>query len=186
MVNARRLLLPLTVALASACSDPTPATPQAAVTFQIKPGTGGAVACSTNKAVYWSIGSGAGGDVPVKDGDTQSGATVGVQCKVAGNDQSGYDVTAQATLAGKGTVAVQGHLLPTSDAQPNITGVFTDGTGLGTFRETDCTVTFVAGTNEGIAGGRVWGTILCPNATDSKQGKTCEGDSQFRFENCSQ
>src|SRR5436309_934880 len=104
MVNAtRRFLLTaaaLAIGIATGCGDDKPATPQAAVTSTIKPGAAGAQNCSTNKAVFWQLGNGPGGDIPVKDGDSLNGAGVGVECRVSGNDQAGYDVSARATLTG--------------------------------------------------------------------------------------
>ena len=187
-VTPRLLLTVAAAAIASSflgCGSDTPATPQAAVTSQILPGPAGAKSCTTNRAVVWSIGSGTGGDVPIKDGDNQNGAGVSVGCKVAGNDAAGYDVAATATLAGQGTVAVTGHVTTSSAPQTGITGKFIDASGLGSFSDTNCTLTFVGG-NQGVAGGRIWATLTCTNEVDSKSSSVCEGDSVFRFENCSQ
>jgi hypothetical protein len=189
MVNATRRFLLTTAALAigiaTGCGDDKPSTPQAAVTSTIKPGTAGSQSCTTNKAVEWKLGNGAGEDIPVKDGDSLNGAGVAVQCKVSGNDQAGYDVSAQATWTGKGSVGISGHFSGSRDPQPNITGSFIDASGLGNFHQSDCVATFTAG-DQGVAAGRVWAVLTCPNAIDSGQTKACEGDSEFRFENCAQ
>jgi hypothetical protein len=190
MVNVTRLLpalaaAALAITFAPGCSDDTPATPQAAVTSTIRPGSGGAQACSTNQSVYWAIGNGSGGDIPVKDGDTMNGANVGVQCKVSGNDQAGYDVAATAALAGKGSIAIHGHFTSVHTTQTSISATFNDSSGLGSFVQSDCTATY-EGDNQGVAGGRIWATLTCPSASDTSKNKVCEGDSVFRFENCSQ
>ena len=191
-VTPRLLLTVAAAAIASSflgCGSDTPATPQAAVSSSIHPSStgGGAKTCSTNQSVNWSIGSGSGNNVPVKDGDSQNGAGVAVGCKVAGNDAAGYDVAATATLAGQGTVAVTGHVTTSSAPQTGITGKFIDASGLGSFGDTNCTLTLIpSSTDTGVAGGRIEATIVCANATDQKSSNVCEGDSTFRFENCSQ
>ena len=39
---------------------------------------------------------------------------------------------------------------------------------------------------QGVAAGRVWGQLDCPNANRQDTGASCQALAQFRFENCTQ
>lgn len=76
------------------------------------------------------------------------------------------DVTA--TL-GYGYVAVAGTV-------PTVT------TKIGSYEATDCTLRFSG--SQGVAAGRVWGTVSCAKAV--KGDRSCAAEIEIRFENCEQ
>ena len=135
--------------------------------------------------------------IPINDGDVDSasgtaatglGHTVHVsQCSVVASN-GGYDVSVAVDVDNVGSFSVSGHF--TGDGtQNNVHAVFSRA-DTGGFVEDDCTVDYTtADTNTGhpgIAPGRVWGQLKCPNATYEAQSRTCAGFAEFRFENCAQ
>jgi hypothetical protein len=38
----------------------------------------------------------------------------------------------------------------------------------------------------GIASGRIWAHVDCPNAINGNSGHDCDANADFRFENCSE
>ncbi len=138
------------------------------------------------------IGGFGGGDAParpVEDGAEEPGAgPVSVTCSVAEAGEGKFEVSAIAGITRgdqSATVTISG----TFDAegeQKNIRGLF-QSAELGRFDQSDCTVTFDADKKQGVAAGRIWGVITCPNAKDKgSDTKVCAGDAEFRFENCGQ
>ena len=84
---------------------------------------------------------------------------------------------------------------PAGAASP---GVF-QSTGSGTYRETDCTISFTyqqeaVPDNPPIAAGRIWGHISCPTAQvagqtvmlpdGGTQNRQCDAEADFLFEQC--
>ncbi len=52
---------------------------------------------------------------------------------------------------------------------------------------TSCTVTFsdTSAGQMGVAGGRVWGNLNCPALNENGgQQSVCEGNAEFKFEDC--
>jgi hypothetical protein len=183
-------LFGLTVVIASACSDPTPPAARAIIDSNMGPGAAGDMACMISSTQWVEIGGfGNPPAVPVRtvDNNTDNGnGNVTIVCSVKGNDASGYVVSASATLAGSegGTVSISGTFTPTGD-QSNISATFQNAT-FGSFRESDCTASYAANPNMGVAAGRVWATIDCPNIQRPDQNRTCAANAQIRFENCDQ
>jgi hypothetical protein len=181
MMHVRLLLLAPFGALAFApgCSSSAPAAPQAAIDVTvIPPTTGGSATCPVGiPDNTWSIGS-----APVRDGDSQNGAPVSVSCAVSGNGGSGFDVTVDVALAGKGSFTMTGHV---TGQQPQTGGFhtrFVIPNGLGDWSEDDCVLTYPSG--GGVASGRLWATVECGNMTDSNNGHICHGTADVRVENC--
>ncbi len=172
------------VAGASGCSDPAVVVPRAAIASFVGPGNSApASGCGQAPGSWVEIGDNAR---PVSDGDGQNGGAVRVSCAVtpAGD---GFTVTASATLSGagdlSGSITIDGHFTATGD-QTAIAATFQKG-NTGTFRQTDCTVTYNTPLQT-VAAGRVWGFITCPTAELTGQGRICEAKGEFKFENCGQ
>lgn len=194
MLNAARFLLAhaaVGLVLVSGCSDDTPATSQVALSVDISPGTQGTAACPAGGAGdQWTIGSFPTTSdseftklSPTKDGDTSGGSAVTVQCQVAGDDNNGYTVNASATLAKSGTFSFHGKVTTSRDDQPGLSATFSDRQ-FGNFSSNDCTLKFTRDIS-GVASGRIWATLTCPNGQDPSTNKACKGEAEFRFENCS-
>jgi hypothetical protein len=172
------------------CSDATPPARRVILEATFGPGTHSNMECPIANDTWVDIGAFGNPPLvpvrPVNSGDDNGNGPVDITCSVKGNDAAGYDIAVSATLSGLsgGTVSVTGHMTTTGE-QTGITGVF-QRSDYGLFRENDCTVTFTENQNMGIAPGRVWGTLHCPNAFRSDQNRTCDGEAQFRFENCDQ
>ena len=193
MIRPLAFILPACVAVfcAPGCSDPAPPARRVILTAQLAPGTHSSTECPIASTEWVDIGAfgnpAQGVPVrPVNSGEDNGNGPVDITCSVKGNDATGYDVAASATLSGLsgGTVSITGHFTTTGD-QASIIGVF-QRSDYGQFRENDCTVTFTENQNMGVAPGRVWGSLHCPNAGRADQNRVCDGEAQFRFENCDQ
>ena len=175
----------LTLAITgSGCSSNTPATPRVTLNAQLGPGDEKDVNDSTKCQLVTQPWVVIGDNThPVSDGEQQTGSGVSVSCTVH-TEGDGFQVSAQATLQGQGSITLTGHFTAAGD-QPNIRAVFTRG-DTGSFKQDDCTVDYSTNKNMGVAAGRVWGNIRCPHATYDAQSRTCLGTGEFRFENCAQ
>jgi hypothetical protein len=119
--------------------------------------------------------------VPVNSGDAWDGHTVtATACNVT-TDGDGFQVNVSVTVDGVGSFSVNGHVTTTPPVTP-VQGIF-QRSDTGSFRQDDCTITYPR-PEMGVAGGRVWGRIDCPNATFSGQSRVCNAYAEFRFENC--
>ena len=183
----------------SGCGDSTPATPQAFIAAQLGPGPSNGpaspAACQLVTIPWLQIGT---DDTQpgTADGTSQNGATVKVSCSVVQKDPHTYVLNLSAAVGGQGSLQVSNATV-TDDVtalQPNISAAFQSGVN-GDFGENDCTIDFngqqlggneATNPNMGVAPGRIWGNILCPKAAYPQQNKTCQGTSEFKFENCSQ
>lgn len=184
------------VALA-ACST-EPATPQAAVESRLEvqtTGTPGFDACPLNDS-WIQIGSyrgpGKSETELIVDGADQGGVPVTVDCSVVDNGGT-FAVEVKGEVAGVqgGVIQISGNLSP-SGVQENVSAVFRRGE-YGQFSASNCTVSYYD-TNEdesqpsfrGVASGRVWGFLKCPEVTNVERNTACRASVQFRFENCAQ
>jgi hypothetical protein len=180
----------VTVVVASACSDPVPPPARAIIDSNMGPGMNDPKVCMISDTQWVEIGGfGNPPTVPVRsvDNNTDNGnGNVSVVCSVKGDDATGYDVSASATLQGTegGTVSISGHFTTTGD-QAMISASFQNAT-YGSFRQSDCTATYTANQNMGVAKGRVWATLDCPKIERPDQMRVCAATAQFRFENCDQ
>lgn len=119
----------------------------------------------------------------VRDGEREGSGSVAIACTVKANGDA-FDVNASLQLTGAqgGLFRVQGQLK--TSGQGTVSATFAR-TGLPSYSQTDCIVTYVTAT-QGVAAGRVWGTVTCPNAENASSQTSCEASAQFRFENCTQ
>ena len=164
---------------APGCGDSTPATPRAQVTGSlVGPGAAGSAACPLPSGTNWADMA------KTNDGDSFNGAGVAVNCKVSGNENDGYTVTAAVGLGGKGPITISGHLTTARTEQPIANATFLNAQPYGPFTSSDCTAKFPSG--GGIASGRVWIDLTCPTLVDDQHGKTCKGSATLIFENCAQ
>lgn len=185
----------LVSALAAGCSDDEPATPQAIFSGRLERGN---TNCDDTRALF-ALGEfgNPGGSPPlesraVKDGETDVGAQGGtaVQCSVIATGPEEFDVKASINMAGAtgGSFTVTGKFKPTGE-QTNITATFASRQSGNNYREqAGCRVTYSSGF-QGVAAGRVWGEIICPNAERTSTGTgdiACEAHATFKFENCDQ
>jgi hypothetical protein len=166
--------------------------------------TGRADLCGVTDPTWVGIGTAA---ESVHDGDNDAAGTpVHVSCSITSNADGSFQVNAIGTLGQIGSVTVTGKFTTDRSApQTGIRAVFQRG-DFGHFEQEDCTATysslgppptFSAEENQftGVAAGRVWATIDCPNAADSTQqrmvngmavARSCDGKAEVKFENCGQ
>jgi hypothetical protein len=172
----------------------TSSTPAAtAIVWNVDVGANDPSVCPVGPGDTWSIGSFSGSTlVTATNGSSFDGLLVTVSCQVS---QSGgtYSVVANVQYGSEGALTLSGTITTASGnpstwpAQTNISASFSDHGGLteNLSQSTGCTVTFSQNENMGISPTRIWGYIDCPHVT-SQDGKTCDGNAEFLFENCSQ
>lgn len=188
MLKLRHLVTLPTVAslaiIASACSDPVPATPRVFMDTTMGAGTEPNVndpaKCGLSTQEWVKIG---GVSTPVEDGQKDGARNVSVTCTVA-KEGDMFNVVGNATLGGVGAITVSGKFGESGDQQ-NIKFTMQRG-DTGTFLQNDCTANYEGRTNMGIAPGRVWFSFECKHAHYSSQDRTCVGKGEIRFENCAQ
>jgi hypothetical protein len=193
------------VAMGPGCSNSTPATPQVGLVWVVEPSTSPAAEgeCPVPGEDRFLIGPGSSGnndDTPVTNGSSWNGTPVSVDCQVSGNDSSGFQLFLQATYGtgagAQGSLLIQGHVSGTTSEQTGLTGSFLDNISLGgetlseapstgTNPDPGCTITY-PNAGMGIASGRIWAHIDCPNALNGNSGHDCDGNADFRFENCTE
>ncbi len=179
------------------CSSDTPATPRAFIYALVGPNPtdpNGSAKCQLGQDMSWvTIGM---NEMTVADGDSQSGAGIHVSCNVHQTGPHSYAVTASASNSAQGSVTIANATLSddVTMVQQNVTASFQRG-DFGTFNESDCTFDYngmldmfhgAMNPNMGIAPGRVWGNLICPNAFFQQQNRTCLANAEVKFENCSQ
>jgi hypothetical protein len=179
--------------LAGACSDNTPATPQAIFDGSLEKG-GPSNDCNDSGSIFQVGDFGNQAVTPkvpataVKDGDSFGQGTVSIACSVKATSNTEFDVDASLNLSGAtgGFFKIDGHFTTTGDQQ-NIHALFSSRKSGNTYEEKDrkCTVRYTTNTM-GVAAGRIWGEIDCPTVENPGAGKTCEAKATFRFENCAQ
>jgi hypothetical protein len=188
------------VAVAPGCSNKTAPTPQVGLVWVVEPGAN-AAECPVPGEDRIVIGSGDPSDTPVANGQSSNGTPVSVDCQVSGDDSSGFNLflsasygTSQGAL---GTLLIQGHVAGTTTSQQTgLSGSFLDNISLGgitlaeapstgTNADPGCTITY-PNAGMGIASGRIWAHIDCPNALNGNSSKECDANADFRFENCSE
>jgi hypothetical protein len=171
------------------CSDPVNPPPRVVMESTVVQGAHGKQ-CQISSVQWVNIG-GFGNPAagtpprPVEDGTTDNGAAVHVSCSVKKNG-SAYDVLAEAQISGPdgGTITIVGSFTEQGN-QANLRGVFQRG-DFGKYEQKDCTADYSPSTVAGVAPGRVWALMKCPNLARPDIDALCEGQVQFRFENCQQ
>ncbi len=175
--------------LSAGCDDPEPATPQVIFLSRFERG---ATNCRETGSIF-EVGDFGNQAVepkipvrPVKDGDEEGQGNVSISCAVtpAGPDEFNVNASVQLTGAKGGLFRISGRFKATGTQTAN--AVFAR-TGLPSYSQNDgkCTVEYTT-QFQGVAAGRVWGEVTCPNAEDPGAQVACEARAQFRFENCGQ
>ena len=189
------LLTASTLVVLGACSDANTATPQVIFdgTLTIT-GTQSSTVCTENGGglTVGDFGNLAAspptGSAAVKDGDTFLGTQASVACSVASAGNATFNVSATVDLAGTagGVFRIDGQF-NTTGQQTGIHAYFARRTSGNSYDETDrlCTVDYTT-SFQGVAAGRVWGHLNCPNAVDTANAHACTIVADFRFENCGQ
>jgi hypothetical protein len=176
-----------------ACSDPVPANPRVAIYSRVTPPnvSGGAQMCMLGNQDWVDIGqvgfsSQTGNTTPVDNGATWMGQSVSVSCSVK-NVGTTYAVTATAAIGGamSGSVTFSGTLTGnhTINMEMPLHAVFQRSDG--TFDQTDCYGTYDRMEMD-VQSGRVWLSLHCQHAMDSRAGRTCDLEAEVRFENCTE
>lgn len=179
--------------LSVGCGEDEKATPQAIFEGNL---TRGAESKNCNdSAKLFSVGEFgtpalAEASQPRKDGDSEGQGKVSVACSVKSAADGAFAVYATVNLTGPegGLFQVDGLFKPTG-TQEGIHAIFSSRATTNTYEQTDSTCTVKYDTSyQGVALGRVWGVIECPNATLSGSAgeTTCTASGTFRFENCAQ
>jgi hypothetical protein len=189
-----------TVALSSGCSEDENPTPRVTFDSSIAPGTHKQAECP--KTGLWftigSFGTPAAGRVdpndpesplkdpvrPVENGGADQQGSVSLSCSIV-ESGPGFDVRASAQLTGAtgGAFTLIGNFTKTGD-QGNLTLSMTKKGE--TFSQTGCTAKYDPQVGQGVAAGRVWASIVCPNAEAPSIQQVCETKAEIRLENCSQ
>lgn len=178
--------------LSAGCSEDEKATPQAI--FAEGSLTGGAGANCNDSQQLFNVGEfGAPAlaqqSKPKKDGEAEGQGVVNVACSVKGAGNGAFAVDASVALSGPfgGRFTVRG-TFNTQGEQTGIYALFSSRQSLNTYEQADSTCTVVYETGyQGVAAGRVWGRITCPNAALTGSGdRSCVAKATFRFENCEQ
>jgi len=140
---------------------------------------GAAAGCATVPAFKVGDFADATAHRPVKDGDTEAGQTVHVDCRVA-PDADKFELTVVITM-GTSSVNLEGSL----DAQGGTTSgkLLLKGNGA-EWTATSCKLD-ATGVQMGVAAGRYWAMVSCAGAT-SANADTCDIFGQLRVENCAQ
>jgi hypothetical protein len=186
------------VAIAPGCSSNSPATAQVGLVWVVEPSPTAEGQCPVPGEDRFLIGDGDPNDTPVANGSSSNGTPVSVNCTVSGNDSSGFNLFLQVAFGtgeeAPGSLIIQGHVDGTTNQQTGITGSFLDNISLGgitlseapstgTNADPGCTITY-PNAGMGIASGRSWAHIDCPNAVNGNSNRDCDGNANFRFENC--
>ena len=210
MKSSRFLLVTTAVGLAigimtsqMGCSDPPAPTPRAAIFSQVGNGKHSQQECMLGAGqLDWVLVGTIGPDrppgapvTPIESGGSNTSVGeftahgVGVDCTVVPSGD-GFSVNAVATLQGIGSMTVSGQFAkgPADGSLPPpqmmVTGIFQRG-DFGQFKQTDCVLSYTRA-EQGIAAGRLWGELSCPNAAYAQQNRICNGAAEIRFENCAQ
>jgi hypothetical protein len=171
-----------------ACSDPPPPTSRAVIESTVNAGSHSQKDCGISGLQWLSMGGFGNPSTgtlprPVENNSSEGGGTAVINCSVKKSGDK-YDVAASAQITGGsgGTIAITGRFTESGEQTP-IRGVFTRG-DFGRFEQVNCKVTY-GDAPQGVAAGRIWGNLACPDikATD---GRVCNAEVQFRFENCAQ
>ena len=205
MFRRQHLLVSLSVALLAAvfgsgCEDDVQATPRVTFDSTISPGKHSSKECAQTGTWFTigSFGNPALGRVnpedpesplkdpvrPVDDGGEDQQGKAAISCSVV-EDGDGFNVALSAELTGApgGAMVMAGRVLRSIDS-PNITlRLSRKGE---TYGATTCVMTFNTGVGHGVAAGRVWGVVDCPDAEAPSLQRICATHAELRFENCAQ
>jgi hypothetical protein len=113
----------------------------------------------------------------VPDGN---GGVVGVSCIVAPASAGAFEVIGTINTP-TGRFAINGQLTGSGE-QSNVNAVVSTSKGT-SYQDRTCVLDYPSGF-PGVAAGRVWGQLTCPNAKSTND--TCKLVAQVRLENCAQ
>jgi hypothetical protein len=186
--------LTVSTILAAGCSDPEPAIPQVIFDGQLQLTAGGDPNRGCKEVgTLFTVGD--FGNVftdpktpsrPVQDGAQEQQGSVSISCSVtpAGADEFNVNATVRLTGATGGLFTVKGKFK--TGGEQTGEGIFAkQSLSSYTQRDGKCVVKYTT-PNQGVAAGRIWGEITCPNAELANGDSSCQGYAQFRFENCAQ
>jgi len=184
--------LPVVALLSAGCEDEEKATPQIIFDGRLERGSGTnckdvgelfVVGDFGNQAVEPKIPSKA-----IKDGEAFDQGTVSVSCSVTSAGADEFNVSGTVALSGAtgGLFTINGKFKATGE-QTGVSAIFSSRKTSNTYQQNDgaCVVRYTT-PFQGVAAGRVWGEISCPQAENAGAQTSCEGVAQFRFENCAQ
>ena len=185
---------PLALATTPGCSSDNKATPQVIFDGHILHGSHTSQDCHEDGPIF-TVGDFGNASAtppvpanPIPDGQPFSQGTASVACSVVASGADQFNVTASVLLSGVpgGLFRVDG-VFKTTGEQTGIHAQFANNLSKNSYDELDhaCTVRYSTAF-QGVAAGRVWGTITCPNVENSGAQTKCEADAEFRFENCEQ
>jgi hypothetical protein len=178
-------------ALMPGCSDNIPPNPRVALNSRVVPPDGGNRICMLGDQEWIDIGevgftSANATTTPVDNEGMWMGQSVSVNCSVK-NIGSSYQVQATASITGTmaGSVTFSGTLTGNKTINQEKPLHATFGRVDGTFDEADCTGTYDRKEMD-VQSGKVWITLHCPMAMDTKAGRTCDLEAEVRFEKCAE
>jgi hypothetical protein len=204
MFRRQHLLVSLSVALVTAalgCKDDEQATPRVTFDSTISPGKHTSKECAQTGTWFTigSFGNPALGKVnpddpesplkdpvrPVDDGGDDGQGKASISCSVV-EDGDGFNVALSAELSGAtgGAMVMTGRVLREIDS-PGIT-MRLSRKGETYAANGTCIMTFNKAIGHGVAGGRVWGIVDCPDAEAPSLQRICATHAELRFENCAQ
>jgi hypothetical protein len=187
---------------ASGCGENVQATPQVVIDAQIGPGKHSNAECPQSASPWFQIGyignPGLGRvdpndpnsalkdpPQPAKDGAEEQQGTAAVSCSViAAGD--GFDLALHAELSGAtgGAITITGHILRAVDSPGLSAAIARKGEAYSA--NGTCVATFDTALGQGVASGRVWARLDCPDAAAPSLQRVCATHAEFRFENCAQ
>lgn len=175
------------------CSDDTKAIPQVIFTGQIQTAAGKDCRDSGDLFNVGTFGNPNAtppiASVPISDGAAAGQGTASITCSVTPAGTNLFNVSGEIDLTGAtgGLFQIDGQFSTTGD-QTNIHVRASARRSSNSYDETDraCIVRYTEA-NMGVAAGRVWGSLSCPNAVNtSDPNRACDLEAEFRFENCAQ
>jgi len=177
--------------LSVGCDDEEKATPQVIFSGTIQNATGKDCRDSGDLFTVGDFGNPAANiaSTTVPTGGAFGQGTVDVVCSVipSGTDEFQVDATVNLSGATGGLFKLEGKFKTTGD-QANLRVIASAKRSANGYDERDrgCIARYTE-TNMGVAAGRVWAEIECPNAINtSDDNRACKITTQFRFENCAQ
>lgn len=179
MLRVACLAFPLVAfALLGGCSDPVPPTPQGAFNIQFTD-TGVDCPIASHRSEVGTISDSKKTAVVI---DGVEGATV--SCSVSGAGP--FNVSAKIVLGSDGITlsipAINAGATQMSPAAGSLS-FFSDRTAGDAFSSSKCNFYFKEGTGEGVAGGKLWVSFVCPEVIESTN-KCGLSESHLILENC--
>ncbi|MBX3229323.1 MAG: hypothetical protein KIT84_18115 [Labilithrix sp.] len=178
------------VILGAGCGEDEKATPQVVFSGDVQQATGKDCRDSGPLFEVGEFGN-PGANLPskpVKDGEAAGQGTVSIACSVvpSGTDEFAVDATVNLSGATGGLFKLEGKFKTTGE-QTDLRVIASAKRSANGYDQRDrgCIARYTDGM--GVAAGRVWAEIDCPNAINtSDDNRACRVTAQFRFENCAQ